>query len=339
MPEALNIDNIEDFKKSRQYLPTVTVVRSILVKFQNERASPYSVKRDPALVIVLGVIQLLFDGFLKEYDNYLKDPDIGTSMLLDRDLSSDKWRKFYKQPIRPSKRDTAEELFIAVIILLSILKPFSDFKHAVYVRRKRYNDIVEMFGSLLPSHEGTLIGVITMQDLAYRFVSLPKLKFAVLSAIDSTVKSTKIEPVHSYLLKILIHPKMKMFIIIDYFLGAAEKTMAHSNWTVLSEIDNYIYARNTMKERFGDVYYFAQIMDQNITDATIYKWSCVGAAALTYAQLKYPKIKSLEIFGLSDIDFSRLVLRKAESECFNLSNSDDYSGASLYLDAMYGKDE
>lgn len=248
MPEQLKKDEI---KKFNQYLPTSNVVRSVLVKFQNERASPYSVKRDPALAIALGVVQLLFNGFLKEYEKYLQDPDLGTCMLLDRDISSDKWRKFYKQPIRPIKRDTAEEIFISVMILLSILRQFSDFKHAVYIRRKCYNDIIEMFGALLPSPEGILIGVITMQDLSFRFLSLPKLKFLVLSAIVSTVKSTKIEPVHSYLLKILINHKMKMFIIIDYFLGAAEKTKAHNNWTVMSEIDSYIYARNMLKEQIG----------------------------------------------------------------------------------------
>ena len=335
MPEQLRIDEIEKLKESQQYLPTVTVVRSVLFKFLNERG-PYSLKRDPALVISLGVIQSLFGGFLKEYEKYLTDPDEGVIILSDRDTSSDKWRKYYKQPVRPMKREVAEGLFISVIILLSILKPFSDFKHAVHVRRKRYNDIIEMIGSLLTNHEGTYIGVITMQDLAYRFLSLPKLKASILSAIVATVKSAIIEPIQSYLLKILIHPKMKMFIIIDYFLGTAEKTKAHNNWAVQSEIDNYMHARSTLKERFEDIYYFAQVMDQNITDATVYKWPCLGAAALTFANIKYPKIKNLDIFGLSDIDFSRLVLRKADSECLNLFNN-DFNDASLFLDAMYGE--
>lgn len=332
MPESLQIQKLEE---SIQYLPTTTAIQSVIVKFWNER-NPYSVKRDPALVIALGVIQTLFGGFLKEYESYLTDPDEGIARLGDRDISSDKWRKYYKQPIRQLKRDVGEGLFISIIILLSILKPFADFKHAVHVRRKRYNDINEMFGSLLPNNEGTYIGVITMQDLAFRFLSLPKLKSRILSAVVSTVKSTIINPVHSYLLKILIHPKMKMFIIIDFFLGTTEKTKAHSNWTVQSEIDNYLHARNSLKDRFGDIYYFAHVLDPNITDATIYKWPCVGAAALTFACMKYPQIKNLEIFGLSDIDFSRLVLRKDESNASNFPNNNDFDDAPLFLNAMYG---
>ena len=150
------------------------------------------------------------------------------------------------------------------------------------------------------------------------------------------VRASENDEIHDYLLKMLIPTEMIMFIIIDEFVCMPEKTKAHYRNDIIREIHKFLNIKQKLKERFGDNYYFAKLLDPKLTDVNVGKWKHLGALAMMSANVKYPKTEQLKILGLKyEIDFPELLIKDAK---LNTAGRVDCTprDSDLLLKAMYG---
>lgn len=318
-----------------QYLPNVADLMTALTKFTHEKI-PYSIKNDPGLAIALSLIESIFEGFWTKYEQYLENPDQGIIISDDDFKSNTNWGKFYFCGFIDVKRTEAEKKFIAFMIILSIFKPMNDPQSAVNARKKRYQVIQSMFNGLPANMDDRYVDTLTMQHLSKYFSNLPKLKSMILSCAVLMVRASANQPIHDYLLKILIPLEMIIFIIIDEFVCMPEKTKAHSHNTIIKEIHYFLTIKQKLKERFGDNYYFAKLLDPKITDVSVAKWKRLGALAMMSANVKYPKTEQLKVLGLKyEIDFPELLM-KVVRPISGKSSDSAFRDSDFFLRAMYG---
>ena len=214
-PETALLDpNFELVPATMQYLPDAALLMTAVTKFSHEKV-PYSIKNDPGLAIALALIESIFEGFWTKYEQYLQNPDEGMIIIDDDCNVNANWGKVYFCGFIDKRKTEAEKKFIAFMIILSIFKPLNDPQSAVNARKKRYQVIQSMFDSLPANKEDTFVDILTMQHFSKYFSKLPRLKSMILSCAVLIVRGLDNQPIHDYLLKILIPLEMIMFIIID----------------------------------------------------------------------------------------------------------------------------
>lgn len=319
-----------------RYLPNTVVLITALTKFTHEKV-PYSIRNDPGLAIALALIESIFEGFWTKYEQYLEDPDDGITVVDDICGFNENWSDLYIPGFVEPNMTESEKKFIAFIIILSMFKPMPKIDGALCARKKRYDVIRAIVGYLPVNQDDKFIDILTMQYLAKYFEELPKLKSLVLSCAASLVREDNRQPIHDYLLKILIQPEMTLFIIIDEFVSMPVKTKAHSHWNIVKEIHCFLYTKNELMKKFGNNYYFAKLLEPAATDINVAKWPHLGAVAMMSANIKYPKTKNLKILGLTyDIDFPELLMKEVKP---NSNERVDCAArdSDLFLKALYGK--
>ncbi|CAG9799967.1 unnamed protein product [Chironomus riparius] len=332
---ALQNLNVELIPAPIQYLPDAALLMTAVTKFTHEKV-PYSIKNDPGLAIALALIESIFEGFWTKYELYLQNPDEEMRVIDDNCNFNAKWGKIYFCGFIAKKRTEAEKKFIAFMIILSIFKPLNDIQSAVNARKKRYLVIKSMYDSLPANQDAQYVDTLTMQHLAKYFSKLPRLKSMILSCAVLTVRELDNQPIHDYLLKILIPLEMILFIIIDEFVCMPEKTKAHCHKKIIKEIHYFLTVKQKLKERFGDNYYFAKLLDPTIKEVNVGNWKHLGALALMSANVKYPKTEQLKVLGLLyEIDYPELLMNVINPNSVGRADS-GLRDSDLFLKAMYG---
>lgn len=239
------------------------------------------VQREKMDINIALILLHAIPGMADSISEYLKNPDIGVTLVSDTSLSTSIKTALMITPVPPRPHSRGLAVAAAFLVVLFMTKGTVSGTHHSEVVKRRLSALAHSLSlrdiTIETEAAKRMVPRAFAKEILATFSFYPKLKTAVLM----TIMNGRTQ-LHAHIKMILSHTQLTAFNVIHMFITAEIKTKAHVEGRVLSEMAKYVIKFAEIEGIYGNLWPWCKLINPTEVRTQVTDYPVLSAAAICY---------------------------------------------------------